>query len=97
MKALISPTQQVSQITSWELVDNIYEPVYTVFGLYIAEVRETEFEVAEPLYWMPCADDVQTWWYLDELDNTCKPTPEPAPQPESVTPQPQTSGGIETL
>lgn len=96
MKALIEPTQQISQITSWQLVDNIYEPVYTILGERIAQVSETEFEVAPPLFWVDCADDVQDWWYYDTLDATCKETPPPAPQPEPVMPE-QPSGTIESL
>lgn len=97
MKALIDPRQAISQITSWELVDNVYEPVYTTFGVRICEVRSSEFPVAEPLFWTDCADDVLDWWYYDTENATCYPTPEPAPDPNGVVSQPQTSGGIETL
>ena len=50
-------------------------------GYRIAEVSMTEFEVAEPLFWIDCADDmaVDQFWY-DPADQTIKPVPQPEPE-----------------
>ena len=49
-------------------------------GVRIAQVEAQEFEVAEPLYWVDCADDVNasTWYFNTEL-NQCEPIPVPVP------------------
>jgi hypothetical protein len=36
------------------------------------------FEVAEPLYWMSCPDDVQAGWYYEQ-GVFVNPTPQPVP------------------
>jgi hypothetical protein len=63
MKALIS---------SQEVVTNFDGTT----GYRVAEVQETGFEVAEPLFWIDCADDVVAdWFYYDTSDNTIKAVP----------------------
>jgi hypothetical protein len=52
-KALISPNEQV------------YSYDNTLLGERVAEVRDTSFEVAGPLFWVDCPDDVvadQYYW-----------------------------------
>ena len=46
-------------------------------GYRVAEVEEQEFEVAEPLFWVDCADTdkADQCWY-DPSDQTIKPFPE---------------------
>lgn len=61
------------------------QPVET--GYRVAEVADATFEVASPLFWVLCADDVvaDQFWY-DPSDNTIKPVPLP-PEPEQPTVQ----------
>ena len=52
-------------------------------GYRVAEIEPQTFEVASPLFWVDCADDVvaDQFWY-DPADQTIKPMPEPEPEPE---------------
>lgn len=71
MKALISPNEI------------LYLPNNET-GQRVAEVSETAFEVATPLFWVACADDVMPdVWYYDPTDQQIKLVPQPE-QPESV-------------
>lgn len=47
-------------------------------GYRIAEVEPQQFEVAAPLFWVDCADDVvaDQFWY-DPQDQSIKPMPQP--------------------
>ena len=53
-------------------------------GYRVAEVEQQAFEVAPPLFWVDCADNVvaDQFWY-DPSDQTIKPIPVP-PEPEPV-------------
>jgi len=58
MKALIDPRASVSHIVDWT-----GDPIKPVFETYlnsarVCEVQETDFPVADPLFWVDCADDV---------------------------------------
>jgi hypothetical protein len=49
-------------------------------GFRIAQVENTTFEVAEPLYWVDCPDDCNaTTWYYNESELACEPIPIPIP------------------
>jgi hypothetical protein len=63
------------------------EPCET--GYRVAEVCDVVFEVAPPLFWVACADDVvaDEYWY-DPTNQTIKPIPQPEPAPD----QPATFG-----
>jgi len=64
-------------------------------GYRVADVHPTGFEVAQPMFWVDCAEDVVAdfFWY-DPTDNQIKVTPEPVVEPL----QPQASvQGAETL
>ena len=67
--ALISPNELV------------YSYDGTLIGVRIAQVEKVTFEVAPPLYWVECANEVNSDdWYFKTETNTCelKPTqPEP--------------------
>ena len=53
-QALISPTEKV------------YNYAGALLGERVAEVANTSFEVAPPLFWVACADDVVAdQWYYD--------------------------------
>ena len=69
MKALISPTEQVISYDG------------TVLGARVAEVAVTPFEVAPPLFWVECADDVvaDQFYYADGALIPVPVKPEPAP------------------
>ncbi|CAB4121913.1 Phage tail assembly chaperone protein [uncultured Caudovirales phage] len=62
--ALISPLEQVYSF------DGI------LIGIRIAEVSQTPFEVAEPLYWVECADEVVAdQWYFQSQTASCQLVP----------------------
>jgi hypothetical protein len=64
-KALISPNESV-----------IHYDGSTVLGHRIAEVHDTGFDVAAPLHWIDCADDlVVDTHYYDAGDSTIKAKP----------------------
>ena len=52
-------------------------------GQRVADVAPMPFEVADPLFWAECGDDVAAdyWWYQDGV-LTAFVQPEPEPQPE---------------
>lgn len=64
--ALISPQQLV------------YSYDGTLLGERIAQVSQTTFEVALPLFWIECADDVEAdIWYYQTETATCQLVPIP--------------------
>lgn len=64
-KALISPDESV-----------IHYNGTTVLGQRVAEVHDIGFEVASPLHWVDCADDlVAQNHYYDAGDSTIKSVP----------------------
>ena len=64
--ALISPNELV------------YDQNNNLIGERIAEVATITFPVAEPLYWVSCADEVNANdWYWNTTDNTCELRPIP--------------------
>ena len=65
MKALISPQ---------ELVYNNGE----LIGYRIADISATDFDVAEPLFWVSCNNSIVTdQFYYSNGDILAKPTPTP--------------------
>lgn len=72
-KALISPNENpIQYIVSW----NNNMPIYETYpnSCRVAEVCSSEFEVAAPLFWVDCADDVVAdQFYYDTSDQTIKP------------------------
>ena len=88
--ALISPNESVSYISGWTTSGKT-QPIYTVIpnAERVAEVAANPFEVAPPLFWVACEDNVVAdLFYYDSVTTTILATPEPAPMP----PQPTTSG-----
>jgi hypothetical protein len=47
-------------------------------GYRVAQVETQSFEIASPMFWVECADDVvaDSFWY-DPSDDTIKPIPQP--------------------
>ena len=56
------------------------EPVPNGFRIAQVETETNIFSVADPLYWMDCADEVVAdFWYFDTNDQTIKEVPKPEP------------------
>lgn len=82
-KALISPNETVSYISGWT-GSTPPQPIYTLIpnAERVAEVADTPFEVASPLFWVDCADDVVAdRWYYDSVQQIIIVVPDPAPIP----------------
>jgi hypothetical protein len=59
----------------------IYTEDGTLLGERIAETSNNPFLVAEPLYWIECADEVNANdWYFDTATSTCQLKPLPPSQ-----------------
>jgi hypothetical protein len=70
--ALISPEEKV------------YNYDGTLLGDRVAEVADTTFEVAPPLFWVECADDViaDQFYYDTETQTIIAVPPKPIPPPD---------------
>lgn len=89
MKALISPNEISPYIESWtyNTARNVWDPVFADVpdSWRVAQVQEETFEVAEPLFWTDCANDVVAdEWYYQTSTGAILPIPAPAPIPEVV-------------
>lgn len=90
-KALISPVEIFNHtyVSGWKTEEGSIIPIEiytTIENCYrVAEVAETTFEVAEPLFWTDCPDDCKAdlWYYKDGVFYA-KPTD--VPQPAAETP-----------
>lgn len=87
MQALISPIEQVSYISGW--TDTVpSQPIFTPIpnAERIAEVSETAFPVAPPLFWVDCANNVVAdQWYYDSVTQQISEVPPPAPYPQPIS------------
>lgn len=90
MNALIDPTTtMVSYTQSWVEVlpatdPKKYKPLYAQYpnSARVCEVTAMPFEVAPPLFWTPCADDVVAdQFYYDTVTTVIAPVVN-APYPE---------------
>ena len=92
MKSLINTLETVNHVVSWNLNPNWdqvnprtkYLPIYETIlnAARVCEVAEQDFPVAEPLFWVDCADDVLAdQFYYDTETQTIKPIVN-APLPE---------------
>lgn len=103
--ALIDPTVSVSQLTAWQPNPDTsspykYLPVYTPIAnsARVAETAASEFPVAEPLFWVQCADDVAAdQWYFDMVTQMCSAVPAPAPYPDAPVVSQAPVEGAQTL
>lgn len=81
MKALIDPRASVSYISSW--AGTPLKPVYSVYdnSARVCEVADTDFPVAEPLFWVDCDPSVvaDQFWY-DTVTSVISPVVN-APKP----------------
>jgi hypothetical protein len=84
--ALISPNESpVTYISGWT-TDTPPEPIYTSVenSSRVAEVESDgqTFEVAPPMFWMLCEDDVKAdQFYYNTADEQIYPKPTSAPYP----------------
>jgi hypothetical protein len=83
--ALISPIESPQTYISGYVPDTTPpEPIYTPIpnSCRVAEVSDETFDVAPPLFWTECDDEVVAdRWYYDLNDNTIYPKPLPPPEP----------------
>jgi len=92
--ALISPNEQVSYISAWDG----QTPVFTILGQRVAQVSDAQFEVAPPLFWLECADDVTAMgFYYSQISLAIVQIPESPPQPTPVPPNQPVTTGSQTL
>lgn len=84
-KALISPNEtSIKHISDW----NADKPVYSTYpnSCRVAEVCDAEFEVATPLFWVDCSDNiVANQFYFNIATNQILPI---VNVPMPVVPQP---------
>ena len=81
MKALIDPRFSVQYVDSWS--GTPLKPVYATYpdSARVCQVADAEFEVAQPLFWVDCADDViADEFYYDTQQNIIFPVVN-APKP----------------
>lgn len=79
-KALISPNETpIQHIVAWEFNPNPtiqnpnkYLPVWETYlnSCRVAEVEDNPFEVAPPLFWVDCADDVVANQFYYDIETT---------------------------
>lgn len=93
-KALISPNEIVNQIIGWDMSVQPVAPIYNEIpnSDRLAQVSDSTFEVAPPMFWIDVSDDiVADMYYYDNSDQTVKLVPEPAPM-QAAEDQPATTG-----
>lgn len=81
MKALIDPRFSVQYVDSWS--GTPLKPVYATYpdSARVCQVADAEFEVAQPLFWVDCADNViADEFYYDTQQNIIFPVVN-APKP----------------
>jgi hypothetical protein len=82
--ALISPNESPIQYVSGWTKDIPPEPILTPIenSCRVAEISDQTFEVALPLFWTPCDDNViADQWYYNTNDKEIYPKPESPPPP----------------
>lgn len=97
-QALIDPSVSVRHVISWTTASPA-QPVYATYpnSARVAEVTDTVFEVAPPLFWTSCADDILAdQWYYDTSSATFNPVVN-APAPTEATNSSSTVQGAQTL
>jgi hypothetical protein len=91
-KAIIDPNETpIQYISGWEETKP-YQAIYSNYpnSCRVAEVCDTEFEIASPLFWVDCADDVVAdQFYFDTATNEILPI---VNVPKPVLEQPVTQG-----
>lgn len=91
-KALISPNETVSYLSGWTNTKP-YQPIYFVIAdaARVAEICDVDFPIAQPLFWVDCADNVVAdGWYYNKITQQLIPVPPPAPRPDATVEGAQT-------
>lgn len=79
-KALISPNESVSYISAWDSAGCVWSEI--TGGQRVAEVHPLGFDVAQPLFWVDCTDEVSCeGWYWDSNSKTLTQKPADVPGP----------------
>lgn len=69
MNALIDPTSPVKHVVAWD-TQTPPQPIFSTYpnSARVCEVSATEFLIAPPLFWTPCADTIvpDEYWYNTE-------------------------------
>lgn len=100
MYCLISPQEPAYYISSWVYNKRTgqWDAVFSAINnsCRIAQVSPTVFDVAPPLFWKECGDQVVAdYWYLNSVTDQILEVPPPAPFPTST--DQQTVQGAQTL
>jgi len=86
-KAIIDPRETVSKVIGYDAKGNSILQVIPN-SARVAEVADAEFPIAEPLFWVSCANEVKAdQWYYDTVQQQCFVVPSPPPasdQPAAV-------------
>ena len=81
-KALISPTETIVRCISGWTSDVPPTPIFSDIpnACRVAQVEDVEFEVALPLYWIDCEDNVTDYdYYFNTSSNTIELIPNVPP------------------
>jgi hypothetical protein len=79
--ALISPNEKAVYISG--VTPENAAVFVTIENAYrVAEVADQSYELAPPLFWIECEDDVVAdKWYFDVVTQSLIKVPDPAPMP----------------
>lgn len=102
MQALISPNEPSPYVSSWTYnkILKSWDPVFENVpdSCRVAQVEENSFEVAPPLFWTDCANDViADEWYYQVSTGAILSIPAPAPIPAPSSMQQPAVEGAQTL
>lgn len=92
-KALISPNEKIMYISGWDTTKSPNEAIISFAPdlVRIAEICDNSFEVAAPLFWVDCDDEVSVETHAyNEATNQIVLKLENQPQPQPVTQGTQT-------
>lgn len=98
MKALIDIRATVQHISNWVLnkEKTMYIPIWSDYenSGRVCQVQQTEFEIAPPLFWIDCADDVlaDQFWYNIENKQILPIVDAPEPPMPAAEEQPVNTG-----
>jgi hypothetical protein len=91
--ALIDPTTSVQFIAAWTS-STPYKPIIETYAnsARVCEVSDASFDVAPPLFWVECSDNVVAdQWYYDTVTAQLNPVVN-APFPELAPSEPTQTG-----
>lgn len=93
-KALINPKQTASHIVSWNGKNPVTEEYPN--SQMVCDVCSAEFDVASPLFWLDCQDDVTAYnFYFDSA--TIEIMPIVNAEPTNIIVNDEPTIGLETI